>query len=244
MENKYQKYSSLLYDATKPPGTSVDGDLEFYKEYILPVEGKVLEAGVGNGRMLIPFLKYKVDIIGIDKSNEMLELCEEHLKNNNLKSELICQSLETFCRPDEFEAIIMPNASFNLIETREKALIILQNYFTSLKKNGFVMIDLIFPSEFKVGVSHKLKHNVFDLEIEVENISKSINWEEQYSLTEVNYYIDSTLKETQNFKMSWYGIEEFKMILSNLGFSKIEVIKNYNKKSFINLKTATFIAYK
>ncbi|WP_148285987.1 class I SAM-dependent methyltransferase [Spiroplasma taiwanense] len=38
----------------------------------------MLEAGVGNGRMLIPLLKYKIDVIGIDKSKQMIKLCKKN----------------------------------------------------------------------------------------------------------------------------------------------------------------------
>ncbi|WP_339020380.1 class I SAM-dependent methyltransferase [Spiroplasma endosymbiont of Atherix ibis] len=76
MENYYKKISSLIYNVTKTPGTSIDKDLEFYKFKLLPIEGKVLEAVVGNGRLFIPLLKYKVDITGIDKSQEMIDICK------------------------------------------------------------------------------------------------------------------------------------------------------------------------
>nr|WP_215216298.1 hypothetical protein [Entomoplasma sp. MP1] len=41
--------SSLIYNLSKPPGTSIDGDIEFYTNELIQREGLVLEAGVGNG---------------------------------------------------------------------------------------------------------------------------------------------------------------------------------------------------
>ncbi|AHI53055.1 class I SAM-dependent methyltransferase [Spiroplasma culicicola] len=244
MENKYQTYSSLLYDTTKPPGTSVDGDIEFYKQLVLPIEGKVLEAGVGNGRMLIGFLKYKVNIIGVDKSKEMLELCQNNLDKNNLKCELICCDLVDFKKENEFECIIMPNASFNLLETRQKAIQVLSNFYTSLQSEGQIALDLIMPVDFKAGSEHIMEHKINDLNLTVKNYSQEINWYDQYTINKINYIIDNKIVETQNFKLNWYGVKEFKTILEQIGFKKVEIIKNYNNSRVLNLKTITFIATK
>ncbi|QGS52088.1 class I SAM-dependent methyltransferase [Spiroplasma tabanidicola] len=244
MENQYKNYSCMLYDFTKPPGTSVDGDLEFYKNLLMPVEGKVLEAGVGNGRLLIPFLKYKIDIEGVDKSNEMLDLCLKNLKANNLKTTLIKADLKAFKKENYYEYIIMPNASICLIESRQELLKVLTNFYVSLISNGRLAIDLIMPNEYKKGINHFYTHNLKEFDLQVNNYSKEINWEEQFTITKIDYLINDQLVEQQEVKLMWYGIFEFEMILKSIGFKNIDIIKNYNNKTLINLKTITFIAKK
>ncbi|ARU91467.1 methyltransferase [Spiroplasma clarkii] len=234
----------MLYDETKPSGTSVDGDLEFYKNILLPIEGKVLEAGVGNGRLLVPFLKYKIDLVGVDKSSEMLKLCKNNLQINNLSCELICADLKNYLVKNYFEMIIMPNASFCLIENRIDAKIILKNFYESLIHNGQLVLDLIFPVEFVAGASHEYIHNVKGIKLLVKNYSQTINWIEQYTINKIQYFINEEIQEEQNVKLSWYGVEEFKSILNEIGFKEIEVVLNYNNKKLINLKTVTFICKK
>ncbi|QBQ07881.1 methyltransferase [Spiroplasma gladiatoris] len=244
MNNKYENYSSVLYDFTKPPGTSIDGDLEFYKNLLMPIEGKVLEAGVGNGRLLIPFLKYKIDIEGIDKSKSMLEICNKNLAINDLECTLIDQDLEHFIKPEYYEFIIMPNASFCLLENRQIALKVLHNFFISLKSKGSIAIDLILPIEFKKGSSHSMEHHLPNLNLNVKNYNQEIDWFYQYTINKIEYYDRQTLLETQLVKLSWYGVEEFKSMLEKIGFKEVYVIKNYNNNKLINLKTITFIAKK
>lgn len=57
--NKYKRLTSIVYDITRPPNRSIDGDVEFYLKELLPKSCLVLEAGVGNGGMTIPFLRKK-----------------------------------------------------------------------------------------------------------------------------------------------------------------------------------------
>ncbi|AGR42266.1 class I SAM-dependent methyltransferase [Spiroplasma diminutum] len=241
MENHYKKISSLLYNSTKPPGTDIDGDLNFYKSQLLPIEGKVLEAGVGNGRLLIPLLKYKVDITGIDKSQEMIDICKENLKKENLQANLICDDLENYKEKNTYEYIIVPNASFNLLETRQKALKTLENFYDSLIDNGTLIIDLIMPIEFRSGSFHEYVHEIEDKKILVKNLSKEINWVEQYTINQIDYFINDKLQETQEFKLSWYGTKEFCDILSSKGFKDGLFLINYGNKTNLNIKTITFI---
>lgn len=244
MENKYSKYSCILYNETKPPGTSVDGDLEFYKNLLLPVEGYILEAGVGNGRLLIPLLRYKLNVIGVDKSLEMIEICKQNMNMAGLNASIIHTTLENYVENNFFEFIIMPNASFCLLENREKANIVLKNFYNSLKSGGTLAIDLIFPIDFKAGTKHSMEHKLNNDHVVVENYSKEINWYEQYTINEIKYYVDQNLCETQLMKLRWYGVKEFEEMLSNIGFTDIEVIKNYNNKRILNLKTITIIGKK
>ncbi|AOG60608.1 methyltransferase [Spiroplasma helicoides] len=244
MENKYLKYSSLFYNDTKPPGTSVDGDLEFYKNLLLPIEGKILEAGVGNGRLLIPFLKYKMDIEGIDKSDEMIDLCNENLNINNLSAKIIKQDLCDYIKQDYYEFIIMPNASFCLIESYEKAIKVLKNFYCNLIKDGKLAIDLIWPNDFHKGYKHEMIHNLKNKKLKVINYSKEIDWLYQFTINEIDYFYEDKHVENQKIKISWYGVNEFKNMLKSIGFVDIEVVINYNFKSLINIKTITFIAKK
>ena len=69
-------YSTLcteLYDYTKPVGYSLNGDIEYYKERLKDCRGRILEAAVGSGRVIIPLLEAGFKVDGIDYSPEMLD---------------------------------------------------------------------------------------------------------------------------------------------------------------------------
>jgi SAM-dependent methyltransferase len=63
-----------LYD---PWSRSVVEDIDFYVEEALAASGPVVELGVGTGRIAVPVALAGVDVIGVDSSAAMLEVCAE-----------------------------------------------------------------------------------------------------------------------------------------------------------------------
>ncbi|PPE06601.1 methyltransferase [Mesoplasma corruscae] len=250
-ENKntyYGDLASFIYNLSKPPGTSIDGDIEFYTNELIQYEGRVLEAGVGNGRMAIPLLRKGVDVFGIDNSLEMIELYKTNLLKYNLEANVELADLNNLKLTQKFESIILPNGSFCLLK-REYSKNILMSFLNLLQNNGKLYIDLIYPNSFKAGIDHEYNFKIEnDKFIKIKNSSISINWIEQstFSVLKYDLMIDnkSVQQEIQNFKLYWYGVDEFEKLLLSIGFKNIKQIINYNNKKMLNLKTLTFIAEK
>lgn len=115
MFKEYGKLSTMVYEHTKHSGHSIDGDIEYFYKNIQESPGRVLEAGVGTGRMLIPFLEKGIKIDGVDISKEMLEQCKINMKENNVDTDLFHQDLTELSLPNKYEIIIMPTGSFCLL---------------------------------------------------------------------------------------------------------------------------------
>ena len=64
-----------IYDAWYQDVTDVEGTVRLISE--LAADGRVLELGVGTGRLAIPLAETGVDISGIDSSSEMLKRLSE-----------------------------------------------------------------------------------------------------------------------------------------------------------------------
>ena len=68
-----------LYDYVVPYRTRAD--INFFVEAARASGGPVLEVGCGTGRVLIPTARGGTDIVGLDLSPHMLQVCRERLKN-------------------------------------------------------------------------------------------------------------------------------------------------------------------
>ncbi len=79
-------FCTELYDFTKPVGYSLNGDIEYYEERLKTCTGRILEAAVGSGRVIIPLLEAGFKVDGIDYSPEMLESCRVRCKREKLTS--------------------------------------------------------------------------------------------------------------------------------------------------------------
>ena len=65
----------MAQDQARPLVHALEAD--FYVEEALAASGPVVELGVGTGRIAVPTALAGVDVIGVDSSAAMLEVCAE-----------------------------------------------------------------------------------------------------------------------------------------------------------------------
>lgn len=232
MFSYYGKLSTELYDFTKPIGKSINGDIEYYLERLGNINGRLLEAGVGSGRFLIPLLEQGNTVDGIDYSKEMLDSCKKRCEKRGLNPNLYEGDLRVFSFPDKYEAIVMPTGSFCLIENRLDSIKVLTNFKNHLAPKGRIIIDLFMPYDFKVGEIVTDSFSLLNGEgITLESKSIEMDWIKQTTKTYLKYekWKDGKLIDTelQEFGLRWYGIEEFKMLLESIGFTDITISAGY-----------------
>lgn len=231
----FSYYSSLcteVYDLTKPVGYSIGGDIEYYLDRLQSCKGRILEAAVGSGRMLIPLLEAGLVVDGIDYSPEMLASCRKRCEERSLTPELYEGALQNFSLPHKYEAIIIPTGSFCLIEDRNDSISALQCFYKHLAPGGRVIIDLILPENLEVG---KTSTSTFVLPsgdvITLENKLVEVNMLHNYTISYLKYekwHKGNLIQaELQRFATRWYNHEEFKLILEKVGFSDIVCSTDY-----------------
>lgn len=229
MYSSYGKLCTALYDFTKPTGYSIDGDMEYYESRLKNVKGKVLEAGVGSGRVLLPFLATGMVIEGIDNSEEMLAACRDKAKALHVTPTLYNADLSDFSLGKTYEAVIVPSGTFCLIEDAKGAL---QSFYNHLTAGGKVVIDLLLPIDFVQG---EITTDYFEMTpttgISLESKSVEIDWVAQRTITYLKYeqWQDGVLQEAelQKFTLYWYGVREFMYMLEEVGFTDITVSTDY-----------------
>ena len=243
---EYGEMSTKLYELTKPIGTSVDGDLEYYYKQIQNVKGKILEAGVGTGRVMIPFVKRGLIIEGVDLSNSMLEQCKINLSKEKLEATLYQGDLTALNLPSKYESIIMPTGSFCLLP-KTKVMEILTSFNNHLETGGKLIIDLELPICFVSNEVVISNHPIDDeTGILFTNTAQTMDWHNQRTSYIHRYdfvrkgYIEKT--EISNFVLYWYGLEEFTMFLEKCGFNQISYEFGYGKSP--NSSLVTFFAFK
>jgi 2-polyprenyl-3-methyl-5-hydroxy-6-metoxy-1,4-benzoquinol methylase len=77
---KLTTYGSLcteVYEITKPIAGEYP-DVPYFIEHLSSIDGKILEAMVGKGCLLIPLLEAGLNVEGIDASSDMLAACRRN----------------------------------------------------------------------------------------------------------------------------------------------------------------------
>lgn len=231
MLSYYSKLSSEVYDIDKPIGHSF-GDVEFYADRLATCRGKILEPGVGTGRMLIPLLEKGLEIDGFDVSKEMLTICCQHCENRGLAPKLFEGRVESLALDTKYEAIIVPSGTFLLLHNREESIRALQNFFEHLSDGGRLIVDIFMQTDFTVGKGSTRTWDTPNGEIiTLESTLVEVDFINQYTVSHHRYekWKDGELTHTEleRFALRWYGVEEFKIMLEQVGFEQIIISADY-----------------
>ncbi|MGX7013049.1 class I SAM-dependent DNA methyltransferase [Vagococcus silagei] len=231
MFKEYGALSTAVYNITKPIGKSLDGDLEFYLDQLTNVDGRILEAGVGTGRLLIPFAKEGYTIDGVDLSEDMLTQCLKNLNKHQVEAKIFQQDLLTLDLENKYNSIIMPTGSFCLI-SKEKILTLLKNFYDHLDLDGQLIFDIELPLDFKEQAhTTQLFTLSQNTSILFSSTSESIDWFDQKTsyLHRYELFEDGVLTQTElsQFTLYWYSIQEIIYALEKVGFTSIEWIRGY-----------------
>jgi len=249
MFSYYSNLCTEVYDLTKPVGQSIGGDIEYYLDRLKSCKGRILEAAVGSGRMLIPLLQAGLLVDGIDYSSEMLASCRKRCEERGLNPVLYEGKLQSFSLPHKYEAIIIPTGSFCLVEDRQDSLNALQCFYDHLVPGGRIIIDLILPETIEAG---KISTSTYALPsgdaITLEDKLVEVNLLHNFTVSYLKYekWREGKLiqSELQRFALHWYGIEEFKLVLEKTGFTDIVCSTDYmyNQEPTNSNQTFTFEA--
>jgi ubiquinone/menaquinone biosynthesis C-methylase UbiE len=232
--SNYGELCTEVYDLTKKVGQSFGGDIEYYISRLRGRKGRILEAMVGSGRVIIPLLEAGFQIDGIDYSKEMLASCQKRIDELGYETNLYQGDLQKLNLPQKYDAIIIPAGSFLLIEKRAESLNSLKQMYKNLEDGGRLILDIFLPTEnFEAGkVLRTLTVNCpnGDL-ITMEDKLVEVNFFEQYKVSYLKYekWCEGNLIQTelQRFAIRWYGIEELKLIMKEVGFKQVTVSADF-----------------
>lgn len=227
----YGQLCTEVYDLSKPLGYSA-GDVEFYMQRLSGLQGRALEVGCGSGRVLIPLLQAGIQVDGLDNSTAMLDSCQSRCKQLQLNPVLIEDEMHSFTLNERYEAIIIPGASFQLIEGRERAIAALKNFHTHLATGGKLIIDLFIPTDYNESFASTRSWETADHEVlilEEKRIEVDILQQKIVSLLKYEKWKDGALVQTelQRFPISWYGHYEFQLLLEAAGYGELIQTADY-----------------
>ena len=231
MLSYYSNLSSEVYDLDKYVGLSF-GDVEFYGDRLASCKGKILEPGVGTGRILIPLLEKGLKVDGFDLSDEMLKICRYNCSKRGLYPKLFNKKMELVSLDLKYEAIIVPAGSFLLLHQREDSIKTLKNFYNHLANGGKLILDIFLPTDLSIGkVSTRTWESKNGDIITLECKIVEIDYINQYTISHNRYEKwrngEIIQTELELFPLRWYGVEEFKMILQQNGYENIIISADY-----------------
>lgn len=135
-------------------------DFTFYQERI-KIPGSVLELGCGSGRLCRQLAATGADITGIDLSLSMLRLAGLQSRPN---ISYVCMDMTALALSMQFDTVIIPYHTLNLLVTADKIKKCLEQIRTVLKQDGRLLLQLFIPDQtiLALGTKKLFQFQVFD----------------------------------------------------------------------------------
>jgi len=115
-------------------------DRFFYKEVVAQCGQPALDVGCGTGRLVLDFIADGIDIDGVDNSPEMLDFCREKGTKLGLQPTLYLQSMTALALPRQYQTILVPSGSLQILIEPNDVRAAMQRFFTHLLPGGTLVI--------------------------------------------------------------------------------------------------------
>ncbi len=146
----YEEYAFIAeyYDHVVPYRNRAD--ISFYVEAAKASGGPVLELGCGTGRVLIPIARSGIQIVGIDLSHHMLQVCHDRLQNEpqevRARVQIFEADMRDFNLDRSFSLVTTPFRPFQHLITVEDQISCLECVNRHLVEGGRLILDIFNPS--------------------------------------------------------------------------------------------------
>ncbi len=235
LRKAYHKLCTEFYDISKP--FACPEEVAFYADVLNGIQGPILEAMCGSGRLLLPLLRLGFKIDGLDNSAEMLGSCEKRSLSENLKASLFNQKIENLSLK-KYALIFIAVGSFQLITDKDEALKVLRILHSHLLPGGSLILDMFVPwdsvkasiegdslsKEKKAVSSNRVVACPDGAEIFLKSMT-TIDPREQLEISKNQY--DKCLdgktiaQEEEDLVVRWYYPHEMELFLEKAGFSQV-----------------------
>ena len=223
-----------LYD---PWSRSVIEDVGFYVEEAVAAGGPVVELGVGTGRIAIPTAAAGVEVIGIDSSQGMLDVCAEQARRAGVADRLDLR-LGDLLRPPVDERVPLVTCPFRAYlhlqddAERHEALTAAHEL---LLPGGRLVFDVFAPGADDVAETHGRW-------IEREpGIYERADWDTQEQVLTLSVKDD---RHESTMTLSWLEPARWQVLLADAGFEVAAVYGWFDRRPYTGGEDTVFVATK
>ena len=237
----FARFYDLIYHQQR------DGvDNEYFQNEIRQTKEKILELGVGTGRLFINALNQGADIYGIDISQSMIDVLSKKLKGEQRKR-INLQNIIDFSFDFKFDLIIAPFRVIMHLLEKEKQIKAINNVFEHLNKNGRFIFDVFVPdlSQLINGIDNytdfegeydkgrRIKRTVStkpDLINQIINIKFNLEWDEDNEQKHDEWMI----------QLRFFFRYELEHLIERSNFNRYKILGDYLGNE-LNQKSKDFI---
>lgn len=122
-------------------------------------EAKVLEVGIGNGKLAVTLAGKGFKVTGIDVSPTAIKLTELNLNEKKLTAKLIVGDFLNFETREKFDGVFFHHVLGHLLESERKTAVKTAKKIT--KPDGFVFLEDFELCDFRFGKGKEVERSTF-----------------------------------------------------------------------------------
>lgn len=213
MENIEYTKMAYLYDKFYV-NKDYSKEVDFVRHFIKTKNYKILDAGCGTGNHVKILYDLGYNVVGFDKSIDMINIANEKVKGHFFIDDLL-----DIKSKNKYDLIISFFAVFNHLRNYKEFKMALLNLKSNLKGGGKIIIDLHNPQKNGEKVES------------IESATRIMKWRKcnllKKEFSEITYIVDGKRFET-NHTFKIFDIDKLRKIATKLGFIDIKFYENYN----------------
>lgn len=235
-----------LYHLINADMYETPGDRDLYLDLACRVEGPVLEIAVGTGRVATYLADRGIEVVGIDASDHMLEVCRQNITEFCLgvQGRIVIEKadMRDFNLGRKFKLAIIPFSAFQVLLCQKDQNKTLQCIRKHLKKRGVLVIDVFDPRYDLCSLSngfvpkvfppmvHPTTRRTWDLRIASrKNIPERQAFQEEWIFTELDESGNEVSRQADTLEMRWASRFEMELLLLRNGFDVLYLWGDYQK---------------
>ena len=223
---------AALYD---PWSRSVTEDVGFYVELARNAGGPVVELGVGTGRIAVPTASAGVQVIGVDSSRAMLDVCRERAREAGVE-ERIDLRLGDLAEPpveERVRLVTCPFRSYLHLRSDGERLRALAAAYELLLPGGRLAFDVFEPAPDDVEETHARW-----LEREP-GIYERAFWDTEARTLTLSVRGDAG---SATMSLAWISVAEWRSLLERAGFEVEAFYGWFDRRPYADGEDSVWIA--
>jgi SAM-dependent methyltransferase len=133
---------------------SVTEDIGFYVDLALASGGPVLEIGVGSGRVAVPTALAGIEVVGVDISDDMLDLAWAKALPHHVPLRLVHADMRRLPELGRFPLVTVPFRAFLHLRDDAERLAVLESLRDRLRPGGRLAFDVFHPDRVDIEETH------------------------------------------------------------------------------------------
>jgi SAM-dependent methyltransferase len=235
-----------IYDIRARANPAATPCHDFYVDFCSSIGGPVVELGVGTGRIAVDIARRGVQVVGVDISPKMLELCRLRMACENVQEniELLQADVREFELGRQVPCVIFPFRTIGHLLQRSDRLKLFRSVHSHLVPGGhFVFDHYVFDEHW--ARAHDSLPNLISISPIVENGGSLYIWDTYvYDLENGVLRCSVTSERTSSsgevifrrhhdaFTFSWVPPEEVPELASETGFQVEAVYGSFGRAPY------------